>query len=77
MDKLDKFNDIVLDLSSNWKYIYYFVAGLFVVATILSLGSGSKVATVIICWAILVAGAIVMNIVLREKKGRPENPETM
>jgi len=67
MDKLDDLNNTFLDLTLSLKNIFYFVAGLFVLATILSLGSGSKVAVLIITWAIIVLAAIVMNIVLREK----------
>ena len=42
MDKLDKFNDTILDLSTNWKYIFYFVAGIYILATILYFGAWSR-----------------------------------
>ncbi|MBW1666926.1 MAG: hypothetical protein JRI79_11480 [Deltaproteobacteria bacterium] len=72
MDKLDKFNNTFIDLALSWKNIFYFVAGIVVLASILALGSGSKIAVVIIGWAIIVIAAIVMNIVLKEKKSPPK-----
>ena len=68
MDKLDKFNNTVLDLSTDWKYIFYFVAGIYILSTILFIGEGSRWGLAIISWAILVLIAIVMRIILREKK---------
>ena len=70
MDKLDKFNNAVLDLSLNWKYIFYFVAGIYILSTIMyiAIANGSRWGLAIISWAILVIVAIVMTIVLREKK---------
>ena len=76
MDKLDKFNDTILELSTNWKYIFYFVAGIYILATILYFGAGSKWALMIISWAIIVFAAIIFNIVLKEKKTSDKNIET-
>ena len=75
MDKLDKFNNTFLDLVLDWKYIFYFIAGLYILATILALGEGNKYALMIISWAIIVLAAIIMMIVLREKKSPPEEKE--
>ena len=75
MDKLDKFNNTFLDLVLDWKYIFYFIAGLYILATILALGEGNKYALLIISWAIIVLAAIIMTIVLREKKSPPEEKE--
>ena len=70
MDKLDKFNNTILDLSLNWRYIFYFVAGIYILSTIMyiAIANGSRWGLAIISWAILVIVAIVMTIVLREKK---------
>lgn len=70
MDKLDKFNNIILDLSVNWKYIFYFVAGIYVLSTIMyiAIANNSRWGLAIISWAILVVVAIAMTIVLKEKK---------
>lgn len=76
MDKLDKFNDTILELSTNWKYIFYFVAGIYILATILYFGAGSKWVLMIISWAIIVFAAIIINIVLKEKKISDRNTET-
>ena len=77
MDKLDKFNNAILDLSLNWKYIFYFVAGIYVLSTIMyiAVATGSRWGLAIISWAILVLVAIVMTIVLREKKESPSASE--
>jgi len=75
MDKLDKFNSTFLDLSLSWKNIFYFVAGIYVLATILALGESSKWILLVISWAILVFAAIIMTIVLRDKKAPPEGTE--
>ena len=70
MDKLDKFNNIILDLSLNWKYLFYFVAGIYVLSTIMyiAIANNSRWGLAIISWAILVVVAIAMTIVLKEKK---------
>ena len=70
MDKLDKFNNIILDLSVNWKYIFYFVAGIYVLSTIMyiAIANNSRWGLAIISWAILVVVAIAMTIVLKDKK---------
>ena len=76
MDKLDKFNDTILDLSTNWKYIFYFVAGIYILATILYFGAWSRWVLMIISWAIIVFAAIIINIVLKKKKTLDKNTET-
>lgn len=75
MDKLDKFNNTFLDLVLEWKYIFYFIAGLYILATILALGEGNKYVLMIISWAIIVLAAIIMMIVLKEKKSPSEGKE--
>ena len=70
MDKIDKFNSIILEMSTNWKYIFYFVAGIYILSTIMyiAIANNSRWGLAIISWAILVVVAIAMTIVLREKK---------
>lgn len=67
MDQLDKFNQVVLDLSMNWKYIFFFVAGVYFLATILYLGEGHRWVLAVISWIILIGVAIAMNYVLKGK----------
>jgi len=67
MDQLDKFNQVILDLSMNWKYIFFFVAGVYILATILYLGEGHRWVLAIISWIIIVGAAIAMNYVLKDK----------
>ena len=67
MDPLDKFNNVVLELSLNWKYIFFFVAGVYILATILYLGEGHRWVLAIISWIIIVGAAIAMNYVLKDK----------
>ncbi len=76
MDKLDKFNNTILDLSLNWKYIFYFVAGIYVLSTIMyiAIAGNSRWGLAIISWAILVLVAITMTIVLR-KNEKPSQGE--
>lgn len=75
MDKLDKFNNIILDLSLNWKYIFYFVAGIYVLSTIIYIAIDSRWGLAIISWAILVVVAIAMTIVLKEKEKSPKKSD--
>lgn len=78
MDKLDKFNNIILDLSLNWKYIFYFVAGIYILSTIMyiAIANESRWGLAIISWAILVLVAIAMRVVLKEKQEEPsKEPE--
>jgi hypothetical protein len=65
MDKLDKFNNTVLDLCLDWKNIFYFVAGIYILSTILFIGEGSRWGLAIISWAILFLVAVIMRIVLK------------
>ena len=60
MDKLDKFNNVILDLSLNWKYVFYFVAGIYVLSTIMyiAISNNSRWGLAIISWAILVLVAV-------------------
>lgn len=74
MDPLDRFNKVVLDLSVNWKYIFFFIAGVYILATILYLGEGHRWVLAVISWIILVGVAIAMNFVLREKSS-PDSTE--
>lgn len=74
MDPLDRFNKVVLDLSMNWKYIFFFIAGVYILATILYLGEGHRWVLAVISWIILVGVAIAMNFVLREKSS-PDSTE--
>ena len=74
MDPLDRFNKVVLDLSMNWKYIFFFIAGVYILATILYLGEGHRWVLAVISWIILVGVAIAMNFVLREKSS-PDSAE--
>ena len=67
MDQLDKFNQVVLDLAVNWKYVFFFVAGVYILATILYIGEGHRWVLAVISWIILVGVAIAMNYVLKEK----------
>jgi predicted ferric reductase len=72
MDKIDKFNSIILDMSTNWKYIFYFVAGIYILSTIMyiAIANNSRWGLAIISWAILVLVAIAMTIATREKKDK-------
>jgi len=74
MDPLDRFNNVVLGLSMNWKYLFFFIAGVYFLATILYLGEGHRWVLAVISWIILVGVAIAMNFVLREKSS-PESTE--
>ncbi len=74
MEPLDRFNKVVLDLSVNWKYIFFFIAGVYVLATILYLGEGHRWVLAVISWIILVGVAIAMTYVLREKSS-PDSTE--
>ena len=74
MDPLDKFNKVVIDLSMNWKYVFFFIAGVYFVATILYLGEGHRWVLAVISWIILVGVAIAMNFILREKSS-PDSTE--
>ena len=67
MDKLDKFNNTIIDLSTNWMYIFYFVAGIYILATIRYIAEGSRWGLAILSWAILVLIAIIMTMLLRDK----------
>jgi hypothetical protein len=67
MDPLDKFNQVVLDLSMNWKYIFFFIAGVYFIATILYIGEGHRWVLAVISWIILVGVAVAMNHVLKER----------
>jgi hypothetical protein len=67
MDPLDKFNKVVLDLSVSWKYVFFFIAGVYFLATILFLAEGHRWSLAVISWIILVAVAVAMTFVLREK----------
>ena len=69
MDKLDKFNNTILDLSLNWRYIFYFVAGIYFLSTILYMAIKSRWGLAIISWIILVIVGLAMTYVLKEKKG--------
>jgi hypothetical protein len=73
MDPLDRFNNVVLELSLNWKYIFFFAAGVYFLATILYLAEGHRWGLAIISWIILVVVALAMMFVLREKSS-PEKP---
>ena len=70
MDKLDKLNNTVIDLALNWKNIFYFVAGIYVLATILGLGWGAKFTfNLVISWLILILVGVLMELfILKEKK---------
>jgi len=74
MDPLDKFNKVVLDLSANWKYIFFFVAGVYVLATILYLGEGHRWVLAVISWIIIVGVALAIPFVLKEKSS-PDSTE--
>ncbi len=74
MEPLDRFNKVVLDLSVNWKYIFFFIAGVYFLATILYLGEGHRWVLAVISWIILVGVAIVMTFVLKEKSS-PDSAE--
>ena len=70
MDKLDKFNNTILDLSLNWSYIFYFVAGIYVLSTIMyiAVANNSRWGLAIISWVILVIVGFTMKYVLKSKK---------
>ena len=70
MDKLDKFNNTILDLSLNWKYIFYFVAGIYFLSTIMyiAIAAESRWGLAIISWIILAIVGLAMTYVLKEKK---------
>ena len=75
MDRVDKFNNTVLDIILNWKNIFYFALGICFLSPILYFGRNSNIAMLIIFWVILVIVAIVMHIVLRGKRSEPEEKE--
>ena len=66
MDKLDKFNNTVIDLCMDWKNIFYFVAGIYILSTFLYIAEGSRWGLAILSWAILAFIAIIMMRVLKK-----------
>lgn len=62
MDKLDKFNQSVMEIGFNWRVLFYFVAGIYVLATILAIGGESNTALLIISWIVVVLGVIILTI---------------
>ena len=73
MDKLDRFNNTFIDLCMDWKNIFYFVAGVYILSTFLYLAKDSRWGLAILSWAILVLIAFIMMKVL--KKHNQEPPE--
>jgi len=53
VDKLDRFNDAVTDITISWRNIFTFVAAVFVAGTIFSTAGASKTAWVIISWVVV------------------------
>jgi hypothetical protein len=68
MDKLDKFNNTFINLFMDWKNIFYFVAGIYILSTILYVARNSRLWIAIVSWAILVLIAVLMNNIFKENK---------
>lgn len=68
MDKLDKFNQAVMEIGFNWRVLFYFVAGIYVLTTILAIGRESNTALLIISWIVVVLGVVILTIFSGKKE---------
>lgn len=59
MDNIDRLNDAVTEIVTNWRNVFTFIAAVFVLWTFLEIAGDSKTGLVIIAW-IVVAGLAVL-----------------
>lgn len=69
MDKLDKFNQGVMEVGFNWRALFYFVASIYVLATVLAIGGESNTALLVISWVVVALGVIVLVLFSGSKEG--------
>ena len=73
MDKLDRFNNAITDISVSWRNIFVFAAGIFVAGTIFAIAGESKTAWVIISWIIVAVLAFLFFYMPRKETKEEES----
>ena len=69
MDKIDRLNNSVTELVTNWRNIFTFLAAVFVLWTFTEIAGDSKTAWLIIAW---IAVAILAVLFYRPRKNKSD-----